>query len=727
LPGSIHKIDESEPPKDSAYWRALNRAEGAVTDSFPVVGSPADVDLKFLAATDTEGYLGRISVFDVKRVIGRGGMGIVLHGFDPSLHRDVAVKVLDPQLASNDVARQRFCREARAAAAVAHDNLVTVYQVDEDEGSGLPFIVMQLIAGESLEQRLRRVGKLGVHETVRLGIQCASGLAKSHATGLIHRDIKPGNILLEEGTDKAKLTDFGLARAAEDMKLTRTGFVAGTPLYMAPEQARGDDIDARADLFSLGSVMYECLTGRPPFEGRTPLAVLRRVADEAHVSLHTLNPDVPKWLEEAIDQLLAKYPDDRFQTADELTEYLEAHYVAVKNLTPTQVPVPGDCAGPKSAQRLLKKTQHKRFCVRTASTLASVFGVGLITGGVASWLMACKVYDRPAAVNSSAAAAVPGGEAAPTVGPEPLALFPSKAGSVWAVAVSPDGKTLVTGIESGRIDVWDIAERRLKYDLHPDKDRKLPAHTGPVWALDYSADGKKMVSAGDDGFLRVWDMVKGEKEKEIAIGRSVRTAAVTSTGTKVAIGDRQGFVLVFDLEAEAELLKQTTSSSVNAIKFSPDGDSLAYATSSGMVYLYDFKEKRSRISFQASQSPIYGIGFSPDGQKLVTGGWDKQVDVWDVATGTRIGDPLEHPGGVWAAQFAPCGEFVATAGQDGMTRIFDLKQGGKLVQVLHRHKGPVHALKFAAKGHQLITGGRDGSVFIWEMDGCRVESAATSR
>ena len=129
-------------------------------------------------------------------------------------------------------------------------------------------------------------------------MQAAAGLAAAHAGGLIHRDIKPGNILLESPVDRVKLTDFGLARAAEDVKLTRTGFVAGSPLYMAPEQARGDEVDARADLFSLGSVLYEAATGTPPFDGKTPLAVLRRVADETPAPLSSVNPDVPEWLSE---------------------------------------------------------------------------------------------------------------------------------------------------------------------------------------------------------------------------------------------------------------------------------------------------------------------------------------------------------------------------------------------------------------------------------------------
>ena len=688
LAAVVRNMGEAEPPANSAYWKALGRAEAALSDSSVTQGfgtdgndggSPPDVNLNFLSPAAEAGYLGRISAFDVKRVIGRGGMGIVFQGFDSSLHRDVAIKVLDPQLASNDVARQRFCREARAAAAVSHDNLVTVFQVDEDVKSGLPFIVMQLVTGESLEQRLRRVGKMAVVDVVRVGMQCAAGLASSHATGLIHRDIKPGNILLEAGSDKAKLTDFGLARAAEDLKLTRTGFVAGTPLYMAPEQARGDDIDARADLFSLGSVLYEALAGRPPFEGRTPLAVLRRVADEAHTPLHMLNPDVPEWLEDAIDQLLAKYPADRFQTAAELATFLEGHYALIKGLTPTQVPATA-CSGPRSALRMTRG--QKKFCVRTASTLASVFGVGVITGSVAAWLLASHVYDSPdrqplpplAVAAMSPDAVTP----KPDDGPDSVTTFPSKSGSVWALGVSPDGKTLATGIESGRVTVWDAETKRLRFDLHPDKDDKLSAHTGPVWAVEFSPDGSTLATVADDGQFKSWDLKNnGKLLKSFGMTGSIRTAAVGPKGQRVAVGDRQGTVFLFDMEREESIFSHAMGTTVTTVAFSPDGSMLAAAGGDGSVVIFEVSAAgaQKRIGWQASESPVYSVAFSPDGAELVTAGWDQQATVWNVNTRTRVGEPLKHPEGVWVARFSPCGKVVATAGQDGKTRLFDLDDG----------------------------------------------------
>ena len=183
--------------------------------------------------------------------------------------------------------------EARSAASITHENVVAIHQVHEDENSTLPYLVMQLVEGISLQDRLDRGGAMAMREIVRVGYQAAAGLAAAHAKGLIHRDVKPANILIESSHGRVKLTDFGLARGMEDVKLTQTGFVAGTPLYMAPEQASGVGVDSRTDLFSLGSVLYSMATGKPPFEGSTPFVVLKSVTEAKPPRLKELNPRSP--------------------------------------------------------------------------------------------------------------------------------------------------------------------------------------------------------------------------------------------------------------------------------------------------------------------------------------------------------------------------------------------------------------------------------------------------
>ncbi len=282
-----------------------------------------DIDfvVNCLEPCDQPGTLGRVGEYEIVEVIGRGGMGVVLKGFHRELGRFVAVKVIAPHLASSGAARQRFIREARAAAAIVHPNVMPIHSVSTT--ARLPYLVMPFIACESLQQRLDRQGPLELKEILRIGHQAASGLAAAHAQGLVHRDVKPANILLEKGVDRVMLTDFGLARAVDDGALTRTGVVAGTPQYMSPEQSLGEPVDERSDLFSLGSVLYALCTGRPPFRAETTLGILRRISDTKARPIREIQPELPHWLEELVARLHDKLPTERFQSAKELAEIME--------------------------------------------------------------------------------------------------------------------------------------------------------------------------------------------------------------------------------------------------------------------------------------------------------------------------------------------------------------------------------------------------------------------
>ncbi|MEZ6126285.1 MAG: serine/threonine-protein kinase [Planctomycetaceae bacterium] len=280
--------------------------------------------------------MGRIGRYDVERLIGSGGMGVVFKAFDTELNRPVAVKVLAPYLAGSGAARKRFAREARAAAAVVHEHVVAIHNVESDGEA--PFLVMPFVAGESLQQRIDREGPLELCEILRIAMQTAFGLAAAHAQGLVHRDVKPSNILLEQGVERALLTDFGLARASDDASLTHTGYHPGTPQYMSPEQARGETVDCRSDLFSLGSVIYTMCCGRPPFRADTSYGILRRITDNEPRPIREINAAIPDWLEQVVGKLLEKNAAERFQTAEEVAELLEHCLAHVQQPTAVRLP-----------------------------------------------------------------------------------------------------------------------------------------------------------------------------------------------------------------------------------------------------------------------------------------------------------------------------------------------------------------------------------------------------
>ncbi len=302
--------------------------------------SEFDFAVDFLEPARREGCLGHLGDIEIDRLIGAGGMGIVFRGRQVELDRQVAVKVLTPHLATSGPARQRFAREARAAAVITHPNVMPILTVSSS--GKLPYFVMPYTPCYSLQQRLDREGAMPVVDVLRVGLQIAEGLSAAHQQGLVHRDIKPANVLLEKGTDRLRITDFGLARAADDASLTRSGVIAGTPLYMSPEQARGDRIDSASDLFSLGSVLYAMCTGRVPFRAETTFGILRRVADTQPRAIREINADVPAWLEDLIGRLHSKDPIDRFESAQHTSSVLRQCLAHAQN---PDLPLPAELIG----------------------------------------------------------------------------------------------------------------------------------------------------------------------------------------------------------------------------------------------------------------------------------------------------------------------------------------------------------------------------------------------
>lgn len=312
-------------------------------------------------STDPES-LGRLDGYEVLGVIGFGGMGVVLRAFEPALNRPVAIKVLHPHLATNGAARRRFAREARAAAAVNHPSVVPIHAVNAEANP--PYIVMGFITGGSLQDRIDREGPLEIGDVLRIGCQVADALFAAHAQGLVHRDVKPGNILLDHGQDRVLLSDFGLAQALDDASLTASGMIAGTPQYMSPEQARGETVDARSDLFSLGGVLYAMTTGRPPFRGDSTLAILNKIGREPVRSVCEIQPEVPEWIGRLIDRLLSKDLADRPQSADEVSQLLRECLSYLRSPTSAMLPellAPVKPAKPSKPSETLRTRSSKNM------------------------------------------------------------------------------------------------------------------------------------------------------------------------------------------------------------------------------------------------------------------------------------------------------------------------------------------------------------------------------
>lgn len=276
---------------------------------------------RILLKSEQHDSIGRLVNYEIKRVIGRGAFGIVLEGFDSKLRRTVAVKVLAPTLAQRPDDSQRFVSEAQAVAAIRHENVVQIYSIEEEP---IPYLVMEYIPGKTLQALVDETGPLPLSQVLHIGQQIADGLDAAHQKGLVHRDIKPSNILLEDPKEsRVKITDFGLARDIRTANSGQGGLIVGTPLYMSPEQAEGQVIDQRSDLFSLGSVLYFMITGRPPFEGASAMAILSQVSRETATPIQSIVPLIPDSLCAIVATLHAKKPENRFNTAKEVSNLLK--------------------------------------------------------------------------------------------------------------------------------------------------------------------------------------------------------------------------------------------------------------------------------------------------------------------------------------------------------------------------------------------------------------------
>ncbi len=359
----------------------------------------------FLAPPREEGELGWLAHYRVTGVLGEGGMGFVFDAFDTTLHRRVALKVLKPDLAANLSFRERFLLEARAAAALPDDYIITIYQVGMEKD--VPFLAMKFLYGEALEHRLQRDGRLPLLEILHIGREIALGLSAAHDRGLIHRDIKPANIWLEtpapeqggannprlsfEQLYRVKILDFGLARPINDSrKLTATGLIVGTPQYLAPEQARGQPLDHRCDLFSLGIVLYRMATGILPFDGSDTLAQLTALAVAQPRPIEELVSDLPAGLCQLIHQLLCRDPAKRPQTARAVVEAIRALEKSAAlqptqgNVEPRRIPDTGEMPTSTISAGLSGKPDQRQS--RRRWVLAGgLFGLMLLCGGSLLW------------------------------------------------------------------------------------------------------------------------------------------------------------------------------------------------------------------------------------------------------------------------------------------------------------------------------------------------------
>jgi serine/threonine protein kinase/WD40 repeat protein len=575
-------------------------------------------DISYLAPAQQADEIGRLGDYRVLQILGRGGMGVVFLAEDPLLKRQVALKVMKPSIAASRSAKDRFLREAQCTAAIEHDHIVHIYQVGEDQG--VPFIAMPFLKGESLKTKLEREGRLQQSEVVRIGKEVAAGLSAAHERGLIHRDIKPDNIWIEQKTGRARILDFGLVRSvSDDTELTQSGMVLGTPKYMAPEQAQGQNVDHRCDLFSLGSVLYHLATGKPAFEGNNLTATLMAVVHQEPRPIEAVSPEIHPQLSSLIAELVKKNRDQRPQSASLVSQRLADIEQAMKN--PSAV----------TAGSLETLSNGSR------APIESIASTNIAEATIVPQPVVRRTPPRPPRGNKLALVAGAGGlllmlgiliiTIRDKDGKETIVRVPS--GVVADIDVQPGSKVSIREEASGASDATDA--REMKSPVVAEKE--LQAHNGNNVGKAGAADKPKLWPVGP---LPAWASEEPRwttmKESSTIPGAVERPTEFKEIGRwNVDTVHSRGLILV--------------------ARYSPDSKWLATGGSDGHVRIYEAASMKLHQLLPGIVGGGAGAGdlsWHPDSQKIAVAA-DRQLRIWKVDgqlvheefPDDSLGDPLK--------------------------------------------------------------------------------------
>ncbi|MBX9580580.1 MAG: protein kinase [Gemmataceae bacterium] len=607
--------------------------------------------------------------YRLDRLLGRGGMGEVWAATHLLMNRRVAVKVVHPDLAHSPAAVARFRREVEAVARLDHPNIVRTH--DADRAAGRLLLVMELVDGPDLGRVAADRGPLPVAEAVGYARQAALGLQHAHEAGLVHRDIKPQNLLLAPG-GVVKVADFGLASVLADDPdeeqavastahlgpHTRPGQGCGTPDYIAPEQVRdAGSADIRADLYSLGCSFYHLLAGKPPFAGGTGFSKVAGHLERTPPPITAHRPDLPPAVVRVLDRLLAKDPRDRFQTPRDAADALAAA------LADPDIPRPG-------------------LWTRRRVLAAGATGAGLVAAG--GWYFIARRRVPRAEV---------------------VLRLEGHAGPVQHVALSPDERTLLSSGDDGTARVWDLGDGRLL--------GTLAGHDTAVIRGVFLPDGRRVLTASQDKTVRLWDLETRTPVRDYAgAAEGVVTLAVSRDGRRLMSGGPA--VVEWEVETGRVARRRPVGRGASWVGWSPDGRRAAAAGSERVIYVWAADGDREVVRLEPHPHAIEVARFSADGRRVAAGGVGPTATVWDVDA--RAATRYDLPHRLYRA--VPSGDGFRFVLNDDHSRLmlYNPEADRAMAEVVSPG-GVLWGCEITRDHKRMVTGGIDGVVRVWELPG----------
>ncbi len=646
--------------------------------------------------------------YNIEKELGRGGMAIVYKAVQESLGREVALKVLPQGMTHDRKMLERFHREAQSAAQLNHPHIVTIF--DEGELNGVHYMAMEYLEGRDLHEIVQEKGPVPPEQAVSLIAPMAEALGYAHNQGTVHRDVKSSNVMVTD-VGRPVLMDFGIAYAGSDARLTQTGTVLGTPEYMSPEQARGNDVDARGDLYSLGVVLYESLTGKLPHTGGHPMSVVYKVLHESYTPPRQIDDNIPEWLEQVIAKLLKKDPEERYQTGQDAAEALRSKDPGEE----VEVPSPSSGDGTADAEEQ----------------------VAMDAGGEQGEPAKTQVYrpgeegsepePEPAAMSETATAteedeeeqvAAPSTEdgATESEGPQRQRLhivrsLEGNADWVNAVSFSPDGQYALSGAPNNTIKLWEVVTGR--------EIQTFQSLTEQPISVALSPDGERLVSETSDGIVRLWDVDSGDSVRTLEENSEAVLGATFSPDGQYVLsgGGASGTLHLWDVET-GDLARRfdENNEAIFSIAFSPDGQYvLSGSGQSGTLKLWETETGRVVRTFDEGDwdsTYVFSVAFSPNGEYALSGSDDMTARLWDVESGKLLRTFEGHSGLVIAVAFSPDGQYVLSGSSDMTVQLWKVEDGN-LGYVFEGDAEGVNAIAFSPDGRYVLSGSKDDDVKLW--------------